>query len=177
MNSWGCFVACLRAILTSAVVMALLIFSAPARAERRELVALDKSYPMGAIVISNSERRLYYALGNGMALSYRIAVGEPHMQWTGQTFVQSKAKNPGWTPPPAMRRRKPYLPVYMPPGPRNPLGIRAIYLGWTEYRIHGTNAPGSIGAAASSGCIRMLNPDVVDLYDRVHIGAPVYVVH
>ncbi len=98
------------------------------------------------------------------------------MQWTGETFVQSKAKNPGWTPPPAMRRRSPYLPAYMPPGPNNPLGIRAIYLGWTEYRIHGTNSPGSIGTEASSGCIRMLNSDVMDLYERVHIGAPVYVI-
>jgi lipoprotein-anchoring transpeptidase ErfK/SrfK len=99
------------------------------------------------------------------------------MEWFGETFVQSKAVNPTWTPTANMRSRHPGLPRHVRGGiPQNPLGARAIYLGWSEYRIHGTNAPGSIGRAASSGCIRMLNADVKDLYERVHIGAPVYVV-
>ncbi len=146
------------------------------RAYARELVALSENYPLGAIVVNTSERSLYYSLGNNTALRYRIAVGKQGMQWFGETFVQGKAKNPGWTPTANMRRRNPYLPLHVRGGiPQNPLGARAIYLGWSEYRIHGTNAPGSIGSASSSGCFRMHNADVKDLYERVHIGAPVYV--
>jgi lipoprotein-anchoring transpeptidase ErfK/SrfK len=128
---------------------------------------------MGSIVVDTAERHLYYALGNGRAIRYLIAVGKPSFQWYGQSFVQHKAKNPGWSPTPRMRRMG--YPAYVPPGPRNPLGVRAIYLGWTEYRIHGTNTPGSIGGAVSSGCFRMHNEDVSELFERVHIGAPVYV--
>jgi lipoprotein-anchoring transpeptidase ErfK/SrfK len=163
----------LRAVAVAACALPALGLGGASHA--RELVTMDTAYPMGAIVIVNSERRLYYSLGNGMALRYKVAIGKEGFAWSGQSFVQSKRKNPGWSPPPAMRRRSPYLPVYMPPGPKNPLGVRAIYLGWTEYRIHGTIDPNSIGRAASSGCIRMLNSDVTDLYERVHIGAPVYV--
>lgn len=141
--------------------------------QAREVVAFDHGFPIGTIVIDTSERRLYYALGNGRAIRYPVAVGKPSFQWFGQTFVQHKMKDPGWSPTARMRRMG--APRYVPPGPRNPLGVRAIYLGWTEYRIHGTNAPGSIGGAVSSGCIRMLNEHVTDLFDRVHIGAPVYV--
>ena len=144
---------------------------APARA--KEVVTVDDKYPMGAIVVDTAERRLYYVLGNGRAIRYPVAVGKPGFQWFGQSFVQRKAKDPGWSPTSRMRRMG--YPRYVPPGPRNPLGVRAIYLGWSEYRIHGTNAPGSIGGAASSGCFRMLNEHVSDLYERVHIGAPVYV--
>ncbi len=131
-------------------------------------------YPQGAIVIDTSERRLYYMLKDGKALRYRVAVGKPHMQWFGNTFVTSKRKNPSWRPTARMRRMG--YPAYVAPGPKNPLGVRAIYLGWSEYRIHGTTSPRSIGRAASSGCIRMLNRDVVDLFERVHIGAPVDVI-
>jgi len=166
--------ACLSII--TACSFAVSAFFASPSAQARELVTMEKSYPLGAIVIINSERRLYYSLGNGMALRYKVAIGKEGFSWAGESFVQSKRKNPGWSPPPAMRRRSPYLPVYMPPGPKNPLGVRAIYLGWSEYRIHGTIDPNSIGRAASSGCIRMLNSDVTDLYERVHIGAPVYVI-
>jgi lipoprotein-anchoring transpeptidase ErfK/SrfK len=141
----------------------------------RDLVALEGQHPIGTIVINTSERKLYYVLGNGMALRYRVAVGKEGMQWSGATFVQSKRENPGWSPTARMRRENPDLPAFVPPGPENPLGVRAIYLGWSEYRIHGTNTPGSIGRASSSGCIRMLNADVMDLYERVHIGAPVHV--
>lgn len=151
-------------------------FTGAGATQARELVTLQQSYPFGSIIIINSERRLYYSLGNGKALRYRIAVGKSGFQWSGETFVQSKTKHPGWNPTSRMRYNNPRLPKYVPPGPKNPLGVRAIYLGWTEYRIHGTNAPGSIGHAASSGCIRMHNADVSDLYERVHIGAPVYVI-
>ena len=133
-----------------------------------------KDHPIGAIVIDTSERKLYYMMEDGKALRYRVAVGKPKMQWFGRTFVTLKRKNPGWTPTPRMRRMG--YPAYVPPGPKNPLGVRAIYLGWSEYRIHGTTSPRSIGRAASSGCIRMLNKDVVDLFKRVHIGAPVDVI-
>lgn len=146
------------------------------RAEARELVSWDGPQELGTIVIKTSERRLYYVLGHGKALRYDVAVGKEGMQWSGQTFVQAKRHNPTWTPTARMRRENPYLPVSVGPGPSNPLGVRAIYLGWTEYRIHGTNAPGSIGRAASSGCIRMRNSDVMDLFERVHIGAPVHVI-
>lgn len=131
-------------------------------------------YPFGSIVVDTSERRLYYIMKNGKAIRYRVAVGKPKMQWFGSTFVTLKRKNPGWTPTARMRRQG--APRYVPPGPKNPLGVRAIYLGWSEYRIHGTISPRSIGRAASSGCIRMLNKDVIDLFERVHIGAPVHVI-
>jgi lipoprotein-anchoring transpeptidase ErfK/SrfK len=143
--------------------------------QARERVAFEGTQSAGSIIIDTSKRRLYYVLGHGMALRYAVAVGKEGMQWSGETFVQSKRTNPGWSPTPRMRRENPYLPAFVPPGPSNPLGVRAIYLGWSEYRIHGTNMPGSIGRAASSGCIRMLNDDVMDLYERVHIGAPVIV--
>jgi lipoprotein-anchoring transpeptidase ErfK/SrfK len=139
-----------------------------------ELGELEGAYPMGAIVISTSQRRLYYSLGDGKALIYKVAVGKPEFQWYGQSWVSEKTKNPGWYPTERMQRQG--APKYVPPGPKNPLGPRAIYLGWTEYRIHGTNAPGSIGGAASSGCFRMLNADAIDLFDRVAVGAPVYVI-
>jgi lipoprotein-anchoring transpeptidase ErfK/SrfK len=145
-------------------------------AEARELVSWDGAHELGTIVVKTSERQLYYILGSGMALRYDVAVGKEGMQWSGDTFVQSKRRNPGWSPTARMRSEHPSLPEYVPPGPKNPLGVRAIYLGWSEYRIHGTNAPWSIGRAASSGCIRMRNDDVVDLFERVHIGAPVQVI-
>lgn len=155
--------------------MAMLWAGPASQTHAKEIVKLESSkYPMGSIVIDTSERRLYYSLGNGQAIKYKVAVGKPRFQWFGTTFVEKKKKDPGWYP--TLRMRRAGAPRYVPPGPRNPLGIRAIYLGWSEYRIHGTNAPGSIGRAASSGCIRMLNKDVVDLFERVHIGAPVHVI-
>ncbi len=133
------------------------------------LVTFEKQYPAGSIIVVNKERKLYYVLGHGRALRYPIAIGTPRNQWTGKSFVQRKAKDPSWTPPWNQRRT-------VPGGPGNPLGKRAIYLDWGLYRIHGTNAPGSIGRAASHGCIRMHNKHVIDLYERVHIGAPVFVI-
>ena len=141
----------------------------PARAAPK-IVPFNYDYPLGTIIVVNNERHLYYVIGNGKALQYPVAVGTPDNQWTGTLFVQGKAVNPSWTPP--------WAPGHtMKGGPGNPLGVRAMYLGWTNYRIHGTNAPGSIGSAASHGCVRMLNPDVTDLYTRVHIGAPVHVIN
>ncbi len=135
---------------------------------------LKGDYPRGAIVINVSERRLYYALGDGKALVYRVAVGKAGFGWTGQSWVSAMTKNPAWYPTARMRAEG--APRYVAPGPSNPLGVRALYLGWSEYRIHGTNAPHTIGSASSSGCFRMLNADVTDLFERVAIGAPVYVV-
>jgi len=135
-----------------------------------ELVAFENDrFGMGAIVIVNKERRLYYVVGSGRAIRYPVAIGTMDNQWTGRSFVQSKAKNPSWIPPWNTGK-------VVPGGPGNPLGARALYLGWSLYRIHGTNAPGSIGTAASHGCIRMHNTHVKDLYERVHLGAPVFVV-
>jgi lipoprotein-anchoring transpeptidase ErfK/SrfK len=157
------------------LLLSLLVLGLPQNTQAKELVALESGkYPMGSIVVDTSERRLYYSLGNGQALKYKVAVGKPRHQWFGKTFVEKKKKDPGWYPTRRMRRGG--APSYVAPGPRNPLGTRAIYLGWSEYRIHGTNAPSSIGRAASSGCIRMLNKDVADLFERVHIGAPVFVI-
>lgn len=134
-----------------------------------DVVAFTQSYPVGSIVVVNGQRRLYYVLGGGKAIRYPIAIGVPKEQWEGQSFVRAKAENPSWVPPWSPDET-------VPGGPGNPLGDRALYLDWSLYRIHGTNAPGSIGRAASHGCFRMLNAHVRDLYDRVHIGAPVYVV-
>lgn len=166
---------CHKRSFASAAAFLLLSFF-PAGGSARELVTWEGDQLLGTIVIKTSERKLYYILGQGMALRYDVAVGKEGMQWSGDTFVQSKRRNPGWNPTPRMRRENPRLPAYVPPGPENPLGERALYLGWSEYRIHGTNAPWSIGHASSSGCIRMRNQDVKDLFERVHIGAPVQVV-
>ena len=158
----------------AAVMFGVLGFAAPAAT--KEFIAFNADYEPGTIIIVNSERKLYYVLGQGRAIAYPVAVGKPGDLWTGESVVTRKVMHPGWSPTPAMRRRNPRLPRYVPPGPRNPLGVRAMYLGWSYYLIHGTNSPWSIGRAASSGCIRMLNEHVVDLYERVHLGAPVVVV-
>ncbi len=135
--------------------------------QSRPILPISDTYAVGSIVVVNAERRLYYVHAKGQAMIYPVAIGKPAERWTGNLFVQSKAVNPSWT--------KPESGVRMPGGPGNPLGVRALYLGWTLYRIHGTNSPGSIGSAASNGCFRMFNEHVADLYQRVHVGAPVYV--
>jgi lipoprotein-anchoring transpeptidase ErfK/SrfK len=140
-----------------------------------EIVEFDGDQARGTIVIRTSEKRLYYVLGDGQAVRYPVAVGEPRFQWSGELWVSSKQANPTWRPTARMRRENPSLPLSVGPGPHNPLGPRAIYLGWGEYRIHGTNAPQTIGSEASSGCFRMHNADAIDLFDRVHLGAPVIV--
>jgi len=141
----------------------------------RETVAYNGSEPAGSIIISTTERRLYYVLGNGEAIRYGVGVGRPGFEWSGVRHVSAKREWPDWTPPAQMIRRRPDLPRHMEGGIANPLGARAMYLGGTLYRIHGSNEPETIGQAVSSGCIRMTNDDVVDLYNRVHVGARVTV--
>jgi lipoprotein-anchoring transpeptidase ErfK/SrfK len=129
----------------------------------------------GTIVVNTTERRLYLVQDGGNALRYAIGVGRAGFQWKGTHKVSAKKEWPGWTPPPQMRARQKGLPAYMPGGEDNPLGARAMYLGSTLYRIHGSNDPDSIGQAESSGCFRMTNDDVKDLYERVAIGTTVIV--
>ncbi|HMO28718.1 L,D-transpeptidase [Enterovirga sp.] len=141
----------------------------------REVVSFSARYAPGTIVVAASERRLYYVLGNGQAIRYGVGVGRPGFEWSGTKTISRKAEWPSWTPPAQMLRRRPDLPRHMKGGVANPLGARALYLGSSLYRIHGSNEPDTIGQAVSSGCIRMLNEDVIDLYDRVHVGTRVVV--
>ena len=129
----------------------------------------------GTIVINTGERRLYLVLGNGQALRYGIGVGRVGFTWAGVTRVSAKREWPSWTPPAQMLRRRPDLPRFMKGGPDNPLGARAMYLGSSLFRIHGSNEPETIGQAVSSGCFRLTNEDVIDLYGRVQVGAKVIV--
>jgi lipoprotein-anchoring transpeptidase ErfK/SrfK len=144
---------------------------------RKEIVSYTSKYKPGSIVIETGERRLYLVLEEGKALRYGIGVGRDGFTWSGQHRITRKAEWPGWTPPPQMRKRVPDLPAYMPGGPDNPLGARALYIGSTLYRVHGTSEPWSIGQAVSSGCIRLTNDDVMDLYERVKVGALIQVNH
>jgi lipoprotein-anchoring transpeptidase ErfK/SrfK len=141
----------------------------------RQVVQWRKGFGAGTVVISTSERRLYYVLGNGQAIQYGVGVGRQGFTWSGTKTVSMKREWPDWRPPPQMLKRRPDLPRHMRGGIENPLGARAIYLGSSLYRIHGSNEPDTIGAAVSSGCIRMTNRDVTDLYDRVRIGTRVVV--
>ena len=141
----------------------------------REVVAYHGSERPGTIIVNTRERRLYYVLGEGQALRYGVGVGRPGFEWSGVKHVTNKREWPGWTPPSQMLRRRPDLPRHMEGGIQNPLGARAIYIGGTLYRIHGSNEPETIGQAVSSGCIRMTNNDVIDLYDRVRVGTKVVV--
>jgi lipoprotein-anchoring transpeptidase ErfK/SrfK len=145
----------------------------------RELVAFGENVAPGTIIVDNSDRRLYHVLGNGIAMQYGVSVGREGFIWTGTNTVSRKAEWPTWNPPAEMRAREArkghILPVSMKGGIENPLGARAMYLGSTIYRIHGTNQPSSIGKAMSSGCIRMANEDVEHLYANVTIGTKVIV--
>jgi len=141
----------------------------------RAMVNFPGNYTPGTIVISTTERRLYLVTGRGRAIRYGVGVGRDGFGWHGVHHVSAKKEWPSWTPPIQMIRRRPDLPRYMPGGEDNPLGARAMYLGSTLYRIHGSNEPESIGQAVSSGCFRLLNEDVIDLYDRVSVGATVIV--
>jgi lipoprotein-anchoring transpeptidase ErfK/SrfK len=142
---------------------------------RRQTVNYSTSEAPGTIVIDTPNTHLYYVLGNGKAIRYGIGVGRDGFTWSGIRTVGRKAEWPDWVPPQEMVARQPYLPRWVAGGPGNPLGARAMYLAGTEYRIHGTNAPSSIGKHVSSGCIRMLNADVIDLYQRVNVGTKVVV--
>ena len=142
---------------------------------KKQLVLYRSTEPPGTIIISSAERHLYLIQGNGRAMRYGIGVGRDGFQWQGLLNITKKAEWPDWTPPPEMIQRQPYLPRFMAGGPGNPLGARALYLGATVYRIHGTNRPDTIGTAVSSGCFRLVNSDVADLYERVPVGTKVIV--
>jgi lipoprotein-anchoring transpeptidase ErfK/SrfK len=141
----------------------------------RQVVDYPTSIAAGTVVIDTAHTYLYYVLGDGKAIRYGIGVGRAGFTWSGTQTVSRKAEWPDWTPPAAMIARQPSLPRWMAGGEGNPLGARAIYLGSTIYRIHGTNMPETIGHKVSSGCIRMLNADVVDLYSRVAVGTKIVV--
>jgi len=141
----------------------------------RQTVYYPSNYAPGTIIINTAERRLYLVQPGGRAIRYGIGVGRDGFQWQGLLNITRKAEWPDWVPPPEMIERQPYLPRFMAGGPGNPLGARAMYLGTTVYRIHGTNRPDTIGTKVSSGCFRLVNADVADLYDRVLVGTKVIV--
>ena len=146
----------------------------PARLKRQVVNYATREAP-GTIIIDTPNTYLYYVLGGGQAIRYGIGVGREGFTWSGVQTITKKAEWPDWTPPAEMIARQPYLPRYMAGGPGNPLGARAMYLGGTIYRIHGTNAPHTIGTHVSSGCLRLTNQDVTDLYSRVNVGTKVIV--
>ena len=142
---------------------------------QRQVVFFRTNEPPGTIVVDSANRHMYLVAGNGRAIRYGIRVGRDGFRWTGLQKITRKQEWPDWRPPPEMIERQPYLPRFMAGGPGNPMGARAMYLGATVYRIHGTNQPQTIGSAVSSGCFGMLNGDVSDLYDRVNVGTKVVV--
>ena len=142
---------------------------------QRQAVFYRTNEPPGTIIVDTAERYLYLVQGNNRAIRYGIGVGREGFQWQGLLKITRKAEWPDWTPPPEMIQRQPYLPRFMAGGPGNPMGARALYLGATIYRIHGTNQPHTIGSAVSSGCFRLVNDDVADLYERVPVGTKVVV--
>jgi lipoprotein-anchoring transpeptidase ErfK/SrfK len=165
--------------------LASLNLAPPVEAEAREVadpqfhrqdVAYDGRERPGTIIIDTPNKFLFLIEPNGRALRYGIGVGRPGFEWSGVKTISRKAEWPGWTPPPEMMLRRPDLPNHMDGGPDNPLGARALYLGSSMYRIHGTNEPQTIGTNVSSGCIRMMNQDVIDLYNRVPVGTKVIVI-
>ncbi len=149
-------------------------YELPARLKRQVVNYPTREAP-GTIIIDTPNTYLYLVLGGGQAMRYGIGVGREGFTWSGTQTIARKAEWPDWTPPPEMIARQPYLPRHMAGGPGNPLGARAMYLGGTIYRIHGTNAPNTIGTRVSSGCLRLVNEDVIDLYNRVHVGTKVIV--
>jgi lipoprotein-anchoring transpeptidase ErfK/SrfK len=143
--------------------------------KRGKIIIYQSAKKRGSIIISTKENKLYYVLGYNKAVMYRVATARKGFEWSGVNKVSAKTEWPDWRPPVEMLARHPELPSYMAGGPKNPLGARAMYLGSSIYRIHGTNEPSSIGKSASSGCIRMLNADVTELYSLVKIGSEVTV--
>lgn len=141
----------------------------------KQVVPFRTAEHSGTIIVNTEEKFLYFVLGGGRALRYGIGVARDGFEWSGTHRITNKREWPSWTPPAEMRKRQPGLPAFMEGGPNNPLGARALYIGSTLYRIHGTNEPWTIGGNVSSGCIRMVNDDVVDLFSRVKIGTKVIV--
>ncbi len=142
---------------------------------QRQMVFFRSTEPAGTIVVDTPSRFLYLVQPGNRAIRYGIGVGRDGFQWSGLLSITRKAEWPDWTPPSEMIARQPYLPRFMAGGPGNPLGARALYLGGTIYRLHGTNQPQTIGSAVSSGCFRLVNGDIIDLYDRVPVGTKVVV--
>ena len=143
---------------------------------QRQEVGFETKEKPGTIIIFTKERKLYFVLGSNRALRYGVGVGRDGFTWNGIHTVSNKREWPDWRPPPEMLKRQPGLPKHMKGGPGNPLGARALYIGSTIYRIHGTHDPDSVGEADSSGCIRLNNDDIIDLYGRAKVGAKVIVV-
>jgi lipoprotein-anchoring transpeptidase ErfK/SrfK len=175
-----------RAARSLALIIALAAGATPASAQDlfswlwgggyRSEVSFHPSVQPRQIIVSFGDRKLYWVQGRGQAISYPIAIPREQSRWSGVTNVTMKRENPSWTPTPTMRAENPRLPMWVPGGhPMNPLGVRALYLGSSAYRIHGTDAPWTIGSAVSKGCIRMYNQDVLDLYPRVRVGTKVTV--
>jgi lipoprotein-anchoring transpeptidase ErfK/SrfK len=150
-------------------------FKAQASAIPREIVSYSGRHAPGTIVVDTKERRLYFVMQDGKAMRYGVGVGRPGFEWSGSVAITRKQEWPTWTPPPQMLKRRPDLPRFMAGGPENPMGARALYLGSSLYRIHGSNEPETIGQAVSSGCIRMVNDDVIDLFERARVGTRVVV--
>ncbi len=166
-----------RGLLAASLVLAGVATGvSPARAAP-ELVAFSAGYPSGTIVVNTSERRLYLVLNGGAAVRYKVGVGKAGRQWAGVSHVDGKYMYPAWAPPADLARERRMSTAVIPGGsPRNPMGVAALTLAGGEYAIHGTNTPNSIGGFVSSGCIRMYNHDITDLYQRVQVGTPVVVV-
>jgi len=163
--------------LAGAALVGAALTYAPAPAAAGATVAFNGGYSAGTVVVMTHQRRLYYVLGGGRAVSYPVGVGRVGKQWSGRAMIDGKHLRPAWSPPAEVRRDKPSLPDVIPGGsPRNPMGAAALTLSGGQYAIHGTNAPGSVGGFVSYGCIRMYNHDIMDLYARVSFGTPVIVV-
>ena len=165
------------AVARAATIGAGMLITTQAEA-RPDMVGFRGDYSPGTIVVKTNERRLYLVVDPGHAMRYPVGVGKAGKQWTGTTQIDGKYRNPAWSPPAEVKRDKPSIPDVIPGGsPRNPMGVAAMTLAGGEYAIHGTNVPGSIGGFVSYGCIRMLNADISDLYERVSVGATVVVSH
>src|SRR5882757_7099763 len=163
------------AVALAATIGVVALMSSAAEA-RPEMVGVHGDYSPGTIVVKTNERRLYLILDSGHAMRYPVGVGKSGKQWAGTTRIDGKYQNPAWSPPREVKHDKPNMPDVIPGGsPRNPMGVAAMTLSGGEYAIHGTNMPGSVGGFVSYGCIRMLNADISDLYQRVSVGTPVVV--
>src|SRR6201999_2984341 len=166
----------LRIAVALAATIGAGVLMATAAQARPDMVGFQGNYSPGTIVVKTNERRLYLVVDPGHAMRYPVGVGKAGKQWAGTTQIDGKYRNPAWSPPAEVRRDVPSLPNVIPGGsPRNPMGVAAMTLAGGEYAIHGTNVPGSIGGFVSYGCIRMLNPDISDLYQRVSVGTTVVV--
>jgi lipoprotein-anchoring transpeptidase ErfK/SrfK len=165
-----------RIVVTLSATIGAGVFLSSAAEARPELVSVHNQYSPGTILVKTSERHLYLILDDDHAMRYPVGVGKSGKQWAGTTKIDGKYRNPAWSPPDEVKRDKPQLPDVIPGGsPHNPMGVAAMTLAGGQYAIHGTNVPGSVGGFVSYGCIRMLNGDITDLYQRVEVGTTVVV--